>query len=119
MARPLVPSLAGTPADPLGSGREHAGTTKGASMQLVTSRTESDVGTIVMDNMAKRNALSEQLISEIRAALDGFRVAGVRAAVLRAPAGTKVWSAGHDIDELPSTRRDPLGWGDALRVLVR
>jgi methylmalonyl-CoA decarboxylase len=88
-------------------------------MQLVTSRTESDVGTIVMDNGAKRNALSVQLIDEIRAALDGFRVARVRVAVLRAPAGSKVWSAGHNIEELPNAGRDPLGWGDALRVLVR
>ncbi len=88
-------------------------------MQLVTSRTENDVGTIVMDNAAKRNALSVQLIDEIRAALDGFRVARVRVAVLRAPAGSKVWSAGHDIEELPHAGRDPLGWGDALRVLVR
>ncbi|MFO1129435.1 MAG: methylmalonyl-CoA decarboxylase [Rhodospirillales bacterium] len=88
-------------------------------MQLVIGRTENDIGTIVMDNQAKRNALSAQLISEIRAALDGFRVAGVRAAVLRAPAGSRVWSAGHDIEELPNAGRDPLGWGDALRVLVR
>ncbi|MFO1153511.1 MAG: methylmalonyl-CoA decarboxylase [Rhodospirillales bacterium] len=88
-------------------------------MQLVISRTENDIGTIVMNNAAKRNALSEQLIGEIRAALDGFRVAGVRAAVLRAPAGSKVWSAGHDIEELPNAGRDPLGWGDSLRVLVR
>jgi methylmalonyl-CoA decarboxylase len=88
-------------------------------MQLVTSRTENDVGTIIMDNAAKRNALSEQMTGEIRAALDGFRVARVRSAVLRAPAGSKVWSAGHDIQELPNARRDPLGWGDSLRVLVR
>ncbi len=45
-------------------------------MQLVISRTENDVGTIVMDNTGKRNALSEQLTGEIRAALDGFRGTG-------------------------------------------
>ena len=39
--------------------------------------------------------------------------------VLRAPAGTKVWSAGHDVSELPSGGRDPLGWSDPLRVLIR
>ena len=31
----------------------------------------------------------------------------------------KVFSAGHDVDELPETRRDPLGWDDPLRQLVR
>jgi methylmalonyl-CoA decarboxylase len=30
-----------------------------------------------------------------------------------------VFSAGHDVDELPETRRDPLGWDDPLRRLVR
>ena len=40
-------------------------------------------------------------------------------AVLRAPPGTNVFSAGHDIDELPKSRRDPLGWDDSLRYLIR
>jgi methylmalonyl-CoA decarboxylase len=35
--------------------------------------------------------------------------------ILRAKPGTKVFSAGHDIDELPESRRDPLGWDDPLR----
>ncbi len=43
----------------------------------------------------------------------------MRAIVLRAPEGAKVWSAGHDIGELAEPRRDPLGWSDPLRVLVR
>jgi methylmalonyl-CoA decarboxylase len=30
-----------------------------------------------------------------------------------------VWSAGHNIEELPNAGRDPLGWGDSLRVMVR
>ena len=39
--------------------------------------------------------------------------------ILRARAGVKIWSAGHDVDELPEGRRDPLGWYDPLRRLVR
>jgi methylmalonyl-CoA decarboxylase len=31
----------------------------------------------------------------------------------------KVWSAGHDIDELPRGRRDPLGYNDPLEQLLR
>ncbi|MFO1071374.1 MAG: enoyl-CoA hydratase-related protein [Geminicoccaceae bacterium] len=30
-----------------------------------------------------------------------------------------MFSAGHDIDELPEALRDPLGWDDPLRRLVR
>jgi methylmalonyl-CoA decarboxylase len=43
----------------------------------------------------------------------------VRVVILRAKPGAKVFSAGHDVDELPESRRDPLGWDDPLRQLVR
>ena len=43
----------------------------------------------------------------------------MRVVILRAKPGAKVFSAGHDIDELPESRRDPLGWDDPLRQLVR
>ena len=55
-----------------------------------------------MNHPQKRNALSEALIDEITAALESFRKQNIRAAVLRAPAGVKVWSAGHDVSELPT-----------------
>ncbi len=31
----------------------------------------------------------------------------------------KVWSSGHDVYELPAGGRDPLGWDDPLRELIR
>lgn len=88
-------------------------------MALILTETKDAVGTILMNNPQKRNALSEALIGEITDALQGFREKQVRAVVLRAPAGTKVWCAGHDVNELPERGRDPLGWSDPLRVLVR
>jgi methylmalonyl-CoA decarboxylase len=88
-------------------------------MDLVLTHIDDGVGTIVMNHGAKRNALSEALIAGIRDGLDRCRGERMRSVVLRAPAGARVWSAGHDIAELPSGGRDPLGWGDALRVLVR
>ena len=72
-----------------------------------------------MDNPAKRNVLSEEMIREITYSLDGFRQQKVRAVVLRTTPGAKVWSAGHDVNELPDRGRDPLSWNDPLRVLVR
>ena len=39
--------------------------------------------------------------------------------ILRAQPGIKVWSAGHDVHELPAGGRDPLGWNDPLRILIR
>ena len=88
-------------------------------MSLIITETQDAIGTIVMNHLARRNALSEALIGEITTALDAFREQGVRAVVLRAPAGSRVWSAGHDVSELPTGGRDPLGWSDPLRVLIR
>ena len=88
-------------------------------MSLILQDLNEEIGTIVLNNMAKRNALSEAMIEEICAALDDLRARKARVAVLRAPDGCEVWSAGHDIGELPNAGRDPLGWGDSLRILVR
>jgi len=89
------------------------------TMPLILTEIRDTIGTIVMNHPQKRNALSEALIDEITVALESFRKQNIRAAVLRAPGGVKVWSAGHDVSELPDRGRDPLGWSDSLRVLVR
>lgn len=88
-------------------------------MPLVRKELQSQIGTIIMDNPAKRNVLSDQMIHEITDALDGFRQQEARCVVLRATPGTSVWSAGHDVRELPDRGRDPLSWNDPLRVLIR
>ncbi len=77
------------------------------------------IGVLVMDHPEKRNALSRELIGEILAGLEAFEADKARALIVRAPAGCKVWSAGHDLSELSRAGRDPLGWDDPLRVLVR
>jgi methylmalonyl-CoA decarboxylase len=88
-------------------------------MSLIARDLNDDIGTIVLNDTTKRNALSEALIEEVRAALEDLRARKARVAVLRAPTGCKVWSAGYDIAELPNAAHDPLGWGDSLRILVR
>ena len=77
------------------------------------------VGVITLDNQRTRNALSTQTANGIVAGLESLRAEGVRTVVLRAAAGLRVWSAGHDIDELPRGRRDPLGYNDPLEQLLR
>jgi methylmalonyl-CoA decarboxylase len=88
-------------------------------MKLVMTEKRDSTGVIILNNAGKRNALSAALITELTDALNDFRAQSVRAVVLRAMPGVKVWSAGHDIDELPNRGRDPLGWYDQLRVLIR
>lgn len=88
-------------------------------MDFTKRNTDGHIGTITLDNPSKLNALSEALVRSVIDGLHEFAAAGVRVAVLRAAPGVKVWSAGHDVDELPLGRRDPLGWDDPLRELVR
>lgn len=77
------------------------------------------VGVITLDDREKRNAIGARMASGAVAALGSLRTQGVRAVVLRAAAGMEVWSAGHDIAELPRGRRDPLGYNDPLEGLLR
>lgn len=88
-------------------------------MSLVLSEIDSGIGTLTLNNMTRRNALSAALIESLLTGLAEIDNAGAHVVILRAQPGCKVWSAGHDIDELPETGRDPLGWDDPLRHLVR
>lgn len=74
---------------------------------------DDHVGTVTFNDDAKRNALSRALIDELIATLDQLRER-VRAVVLRANPGAKVWSAGHDFRELPEKGADPLAYQDRL-----
>jgi len=88
-------------------------------MPLILTEVRDQVGVITLNHQPKRNALSEALVGELIAALVDFRSRKLRTAIIRALPGAKVWSAGHDVDELPESRRDPLGWDDPLRTLIR
>jgi methylmalonyl-CoA decarboxylase len=88
-------------------------------MPLIETKLDGAVGTITLDNPKRRNALSVDLVESVINALFRLAQENVRAVILRAQPGTTVWSAGHDVNELPVGRRDPLGWDDPLRTLVR
>jgi methylmalonyl-CoA decarboxylase len=88
-------------------------------MGLVKRVADGAVGTITLDHPQKHNALSAALISELLEALAGLASSGARVIVLRGPRGAKVWSAGHDVRELPTNGRDPLTYHDPLRQAVR
>ena len=88
-------------------------------MDLISTSFDEFIGTITLTHPEKRNALSAALVKKVVEALARFKEQQARVAILRAPAGAKVWSAGHDVTELPAGRRDPLGWDDPLRHLIR
>jgi methylmalonyl-CoA decarboxylase len=84
---------------------------------IVTERQDL-IGTIFFNQPAKRNALGEKLLGELIDALEDFSKSGVRVVVIRAMAEAKIWSAGHDITELPS-KEDPLHYSVPLEKALR
>jgi methylmalonyl-CoA decarboxylase len=88
-------------------------------MPLVETNILDTVGTITMNHPKKLNALSHELIGGIIEGLHLCQQEKARAVIIRARPDVKIWSAGHDVQELPLTRRDPLGWDDPLRMVVR
>ena len=88
-------------------------------MALVTVSRENFIGTLVIDNPKTRNALSHDVVSDLVEGLGHLERAEARVAIIRAKPGVPVWSSGHDVGELPAGGRDPLGWDDPLRHLVR
>jgi len=86
---------------------------------MVVAMASDHIGVITLDNPRKRNALSKELIDGLCAALDEMRQEKVRVVIVRAPAGAKVFSAGHDVHELPTNGRDPLTYNDPLRLVIR
>jgi methylmalonyl-CoA decarboxylase len=89
-----------------------------AESSCVLTATEGSVGVVTM-NHGKVNALSKELIEELCHALDKMRLQCLQVVVLRAAPGAKVFSAGHDVSELPMNGRDPLTYNDPLRQVVR
>lgn len=87
-------------------------------MSTILTQTADSIGTITL-NHGKVNPLSKQLIDDLCVALEGMRSESVNVVIVRAAKGAKVFSAGHDVRELPTNGRDPLTYNDPLRQAVR
>jgi len=81
--------------------------------------TIDDVIGVITLNHGKVNALSKTLLDDISAAFDALRPGSTRVVILRAQPGARIFSAGHDVHELPTNGRDPLTYSDPLRQVVR
>lgn len=87
-------------------------------MGAVLSTVDDAIGTIIL-NHRKVNPLSKVLIDEVNGELELMGSSSVRVVILRAAKGANVYSAGHDVAELPTNGRDPLTYNDPLRQLIR
>lgn len=70
-------------------------------MPLMETKLDGAVGTITPNNPKRRNTPSIELLEAIGDSLSDFGQRNARAVVLCARSGTTVWSAGHDVNELP------------------
>lgn len=77
------------------------------------------VRTLTFDEPEHRNALNADLLAQFVAELEAATSDGIRALVLSATPAGGVWSAGHDIAELPHGERDPLTWDNPLEEALR
>ncbi|MDR3614235.1 MAG: methylmalonyl-CoA decarboxylase [Candidatus Obscuribacterales bacterium] len=84
----------------------------------VISEVQNNIGIITLSNPGKRNALSQSLLMAMIDALEEFQLQRVPVVIIRAAAGVKIWSAGHDIAELQA-HEDPLGYFDGLEQGLR
>lgn len=88
-------------------------------MSLVLVERDGGVAVVTMTHQERRNALSVALVEGLIEALHQAAGDGCRALILRAEPGSRVWSAGHDVDDLPRDGRDPLAWTSPVEHLVR
>jgi len=88
-------------------------------MSLVNTEYREQVGWITMNNDAKRNALSFEMLCNLIDALGEMQLRKARVVVIRANRGARIWSAGFNIDELPRDGRDPLAYDNPLQQIIR
>jgi methylmalonyl-CoA decarboxylase len=88
-------------------------------LALVEREVKEGIGILTLNNNEKRNCLSEALVDGLIEGLKEFEDRRVPVVILGAADGARVWSAGHDVTELPRTHRDPLGFYDPLERVLR
>lgn len=85
---------------------------------LVLRERIDEIGVITMNHPEKRNCLGTGMIGGILKAFDDFEKGSCRVVIIRAFPGARVWSAGHDIGEIPIDGTDPLTWNAPFEQLL-
>jgi methylmalonyl-CoA decarboxylase len=83
----------------------------------VTAEAIDNIARITFSNPPV-NALSHDVCSALVAAIDQLDKTRARVVVLCAKPEAKVWSAGHDVREIPLGGQDPLPWTSPLERLL-
>ncbi len=88
-------------------------------MPLIITETEGNIGILTLNNPSRRNALSLELCWEMVAALEELKARKIPVIILRAKKDSRVWSAGHDITQLPKVHHDPLAYDSPMETAFR
>ena len=89
-------------------------------MGFIDMEISGKIATLTLSNPGRLNALSKGLVDELVQALKKCADENALVVLLKAAANRhNVWSAGHDVHELPEGRRDPLSFFDPVEVLLR
>lgn len=88
-------------------------------MQLIETIINGFIAELIINNEEKRNSLSTALLEDFIKALDFVESSGARVIIIRATKGSKVWSSGFNIEELPLPGIDPVPYNHPLEKLIR
>jgi len=86
--------------------------------ELTRMQIVGNIATVTMNSPRRANCLGSDLVAGILEAFDEFEKASARVVIVRAYPGAKVWSAGHDMKEIPLDGEDPLTWNVPFERLL-
>lgn len=88
-------------------------------MKYILKEKKGKIGILTFNNDEKRNSMNYVLMDEMIEVLNEFEEQKLRAIVIRSKPGSKVWSAGLSINELPEPGKDPLPYNHPLESILR
>jgi len=88
-------------------------------MDLILKDIKDGIGILTLNNPTRRNALSLELCDQIVSSLGEFKKKKVPVIIIRAEKNARVWSAGHDITQLPKVHHDPLAYDSPMEQAFR
>ncbi|QDU35027.1 Methylmalonyl-CoA decarboxylase [Poriferisphaera corsica] len=89
-------------------------------MPLINLTIENQIAIITMEDNEQSNRFSQPFNRQLLAQFTQAEKSNVRALIINAKSGARIWSVGHDINEFPTDQKsDPLIWEEAYRRLTR
>ncbi len=88
-------------------------------MALILREMKKNIGILTLNNPERRNALSLKMCDELREELKNLEDLKAPVVIIRAQRDARVWSAGHDIRQLPKVSHEPLAYDSPMEKALR